>query len=164
MGHSYISAVVWPKLGENSGWQVCSKGHWVSLLFVLLLLLSPPPPWAQSENCLSYKSPEMRTSAMVFITRSIKWLPEEGLEQKECSHTHRGTGGLTRGQGRPGHQRWHSTWWSWLVTLSSVFHCAKHKSTAQGRLTLLYRRGQHSPLDTPSATLTQWLTDVLWEF
>ena len=111
----------------------------------VIVVAKSAPPWAQSENCFYYKSPEKRTSATVFITRLIKWPPEEGLKRKECCHTYRGTWGLSRGQGRPGHQRWHSTWWSWLVPLSFVFHCANHKPTAGGRLTLLSQQGTVPP-------------------
>lgn len=111
----------------------------------VIVVAKSAPPRAQSENCFYYKSPEMRTSATVFITHLIKWPPEEGLKRKECCHTYRGTWGLSRGQGRPGHQRWHSAWWSWLVPLSFVFHCANHKPTAGGRLTLLSQRGTVPP-------------------
>lgn len=130
----------------------------------VIVVAKSTPPWAQSENCFYYESPEMRASATVFTTHLIKWPPEEGLEQKECCHTHREAWGLSRGQGRPGHQRWHSTCWRGLVPLSFVFHCANHKPAAGGRLTLLYHWGTVRHLDTHSVTLTQWLRNVLWQF
>lgn len=67
----YISCDVTKTRGKCRLTDVFQSTLGFSFVSVIVVAKSAPPR-AQSENCFYYKSPEMRTSATVFITHLIK--------------------------------------------------------------------------------------------